>query len=247
VFQGTVTYVYPTLAADTRTVPVRIELPNPGLLLKPAMFAQVELAVGASSKVVTIPTSAVIDSGTRRVVLVQLGEGRFEPREVRLGRRGNHEVEVLDGVQAGEPVVVAANFLLDAESNLKAALDGFGHAGHGNAPKPQDAAPATSPPPPKANPAATVGHRAQGTVEDIDAKAGAVTLNHGPVATLKWPAMSMEFLVANPALLSGLGPGVAVSFEFVERKPGEWVITAIKPMADARPGAAPAADTHQKH
>ena len=69
-------------------------------------------------------------------------------------------------------------------------------------------------------------------------KAGLVTLNHGPVASLKWPGMTMEFLVATPALLSGLKPGLSVSFEFVERKPGEWVVTAIKPLASAAPGAA---------
>jgi hypothetical protein len=84
-FPGTVTYVYPTLKAETRTVPVRIELANPGQLLKPAMFAQVELPAGDPRPVLTVPDSAVIDSGTRTVVLVQLGEGRFEPREVKLG------------------------------------------------------------------------------------------------------------------------------------------------------------------
>lgn len=247
VFHGTVTYVYPTLAAQTRTVPVRLELPNPGQLLKPSMFAQVELAVGARAKVVTVPSSAVIDSGVRRIVLVQAGEGRFEPREVRLGQQGSQDVEVLEGVQAGEAVVVAANFLIDAESNLKAAVGGFGHASHGGTPRPEQAAPTSSPRQPRPGKPAIGGHRAEGTVEDLDAKAGAVTVNHGPVASLKWPAMSMEFLVANPALLAGLKPGALVSFEFVERKPGEWVITAIKPMADARPGAAPAADAQQKY
>ena len=77
----------------------------------------------------TVPNSAVIDSGTRRIVLVQLAEGRFEPREVKLGARSDTYVEVLDGVKDGEPVVVAANFLIDAESNLKAAIGGFGTPG----------------------------------------------------------------------------------------------------------------------
>lgn len=131
-FKGVVTYIYPTLRAETRTVPVRIELANPGQLLKPAMFAQVELQVGSSKPVLTVPDSAVIDSGTRRLVLVQLQEGRFEPREVRLGSRSDSYVEVLDGVRAGERVVVAANFLIDAESNLRAAVGGMGGpADHG--------------------------------------------------------------------------------------------------------------------
>jgi Cu(I)/Ag(I) efflux system membrane fusion protein len=137
VFEGRVTYVYPTLKAETRSVPIRVELANPGQLLKPAMFAQVELQVGAKAPVLTIPDSAVIDSGKRRIVLVQVKEGRFEPREVELGARGENHVEVLKGVRDGEQVVVTANFLIDAESNLKSAVAGMGapaasssHTGH---------------------------------------------------------------------------------------------------------------------
>jgi Cu(I)/Ag(I) efflux system membrane fusion protein len=122
------------MKAETRTVAVRIELANPGQLLKPAMFAQVELPVGGKAPVLTVPDSAVIDSGTRKIVLVQVQEGRFEPREVELGARGEDHVQVLKGVREGEQVVVAANFLIDAESNLKAAVGGLGgHSGHGSA------------------------------------------------------------------------------------------------------------------
>lgn len=125
VFEGKVTYVYPTLKAETRTVPVRVELANPGLLLKPGMFAQIELQTTEKAKAVTVPVSAVIDSGTRQMVLIQLKEGRFEPRDVKLGARSDTHVEVLSGVREGELVVVAANFLIDAESNLKAAVGGL--------------------------------------------------------------------------------------------------------------------------
>lgn len=232
-FEGTISYVYPTLQADTRTVQVRIELANPGQLLKPGMYAQVELPVGGRSKVVVIPNSAVIDSGTRRIVLVQAGEGRFEPREVRLGQRSDNQVEVLDGIKEGEAVVVTANFLIDAESNLKAAVGSFGHASHGAAP-PASQGEATSS---GAKPT-TVGHQAEGAVEEIDLKMGAVTLNHGAIASLKWPAMSMEFQTANPALLSSIRVGMAVKFEFVERKAGEWVITRITPQQPANSGSA---------
>jgi Cu(I)/Ag(I) efflux system membrane fusion protein len=129
VFEGRVTYVYPTLKAETRTVPVRVELANPGQLLKPAMFAQVDFSVSAKAPVLTVPDSAVIDTGTRRIVLVQVKEGRFEPREVELGGRGANFVEIVKGVREGEQVVVAANFLIDAESNLKAAVGGMGGMG----------------------------------------------------------------------------------------------------------------------
>ena len=210
VFEGRIGYVYPTLNADTRTVPVRVELANPGLLLKPAMFAQVELPVSARGSVVTVPLSAIIDSGTRQVVLVQQGEGRFAPREVRLGARSEAHVEILDGIKDGEQVVVAANFLIDAESNLKAALGGLGT---------DNKAPAST----------KVGHKASGRVDEIDAKNGTASIEHGPVESLKWPSMTMEFTFSNSALLSGLKPGASIDFEFVERGQGEWVITAVKP------------------
>lgn len=212
-FSGRVTYVYPTLSAETRTVPVRVELANPGGLLKPGMFAQVELPVGAKGQVITVPVSAVIDSGTRQIVLVDQGAGRYASREVKLGARSDAYVEVLDGVDDGEPVVVAANFLIDAESNLKAALGVLGST-----------APATA-----ASATKTVAHQANGTVDAVDPKDGSVSMSHGPVASLKWPAMTMEFKAANPALLQALKPGAKVDFEFVERAPGEWVITRIKP------------------
>ena len=211
-FEGRISYVYPTLKPETRTVPIRIELANPGGRLKPGMFAEVELPTGARPRVITVPSTAVIDSGTRRVVFVQLAQGRFEPREVKLGARNDTHVEVLDGIRDGEPVVVAANFLIDAESNLRAALGSFGS---GTA----------------AAPAAGVGHKAHGSVVAIDAKSGTLTVRHDPVASLKWPAMTMEFVPANPSLLAGLKPGSAFDFEFVERAPGEWVITSIAPSA----------------
>ncbi|HYE36920.1 efflux RND transporter periplasmic adaptor subunit [Methylocaldum sp.] len=137
-FDGKVTFIYPTLNPETRTVRVRIELPNPQGLLKPMMYAHVELA-GTARQALAIPQSSVLEGGKRTQVLVDRGEGRFEPRIVRLGTRGDEWVEVLEGLKAGENVVVSANFLIDAESNLKSALESFdapepppgNHADHG--------------------------------------------------------------------------------------------------------------------
>jgi Cu(I)/Ag(I) efflux system membrane fusion protein len=122
VLSGKVAVVYPHLTRETRTVRVRVELPNPDLTLLPDMYADVEIATSSEEPVVVVPTSAVIDSGTRRVVIADLGDGRFEPHDVKLGRRGSEYVEVLEGIQEGDSVVVAGNFLIDAESNLSAAL-----------------------------------------------------------------------------------------------------------------------------
>jgi Cu(I)/Ag(I) efflux system membrane fusion protein len=124
-FSGEVTLIYPHLMAETRTARVRIELPNPDDALRPDMYADVEIATGTAAPVLTVADSAVIDSGNRQVVIIDKGEGRFEPREVKLGRRGEGRVEIKEGLVENENVVVSANFLIDAESNLKAALNGL--------------------------------------------------------------------------------------------------------------------------
>lgn len=122
VLAGKVTYVLPLLDPESRTIKVRLEFPNPALSLKPGMFGDVTITLEAADGI-SIPTSAVIDSGTRQVVFVGLGQGRYEPRLVRLGVRGEGRVEVLSGVAAGEAVVVRANFLLDSESRLRALVE----------------------------------------------------------------------------------------------------------------------------
>ena len=225
-FTGLVTYVYPTLKPETRTVPVRIELANPHERLKPNMFGDIELVAASRAKTLAVPTSAVIDSGSRQVVLVEAGEGRFQPRTIHVGARTADLVEVRDGLREGERVVVTANFLIDAESNLKAALASYGAAG-------QDT--------PAAAAGRSVGHAAEGQVEAVDARTGTLTIAHGAVPSLKWPPMTMDFQAANQGLLAGIGPGARVAFEFVERAPGEYVVTSIRPAdrAPAAPGSAP--------
>lgn len=121
-FTGRVGLIYPQVSRETRTTRVRIELPNPDGALLPDMYADVEITTGEGKPVVAVPDDAVIDTGTRQVVILDKGEGRFEPREVKVGARGDGYVEVRDGIAAGDRVVTSANFLIDAESNLKAAL-----------------------------------------------------------------------------------------------------------------------------
>lgn len=122
--EGEVTFIYPEMMKpETRTVSVRVELPNPGGLMKPGMYADVLFHPGAKdAPVIAVPASSVIDSGTSQIVLVAKGDGRFEPRAVELGRRDDGYVEVLEGVRSGEEVVTSATFLIDSESNLQAAL-----------------------------------------------------------------------------------------------------------------------------
>ncbi len=124
-FDGTIAVIYPQINTATRTARVRIELANPEAILLPQMYVEAEIATGSDTPVIAIPTSAVIDSGTRQVVIIDKGGGRFAPREVKLGRREDSSVEVREGLAAGETVVTSANFFIDAESNLRAALRGL--------------------------------------------------------------------------------------------------------------------------
>ena len=124
-FSGKVEVIYPEINKETRTARVRVELPNPDLVLLHDMYVDAEINTGGGQPVLTVPESAVMDTGSRQAVLIDKGQGRFEPRAVKLGHRGSGYAEVRDGVTEGEAVVVSANFLIDAESNLKAALKGF--------------------------------------------------------------------------------------------------------------------------
>ncbi len=119
-FRGNVSYIYPSLNAETRTVRVRVELPNPGLKLKPGMYGNVTLRTDAVHTLV-VPKEAVLETGLRQLVFMDRGQGRYEPTSVKLGRRSQDDVEVLEGLTAGDRIVTSANFLLDAESKLASA------------------------------------------------------------------------------------------------------------------------------
>jgi Cu(I)/Ag(I) efflux system membrane fusion protein len=126
-WRGPVTWVSPTVEEQTRTVKVRIEVANPDERLKPGMFADVFLESDLGEGLV-LPASAVIDTGDRRLVFLDHGEGRYEPREVQLGVRVNEGVQLLRGAEEGDRVVVSAGFLLDSESSLEAAISAMGAA-----------------------------------------------------------------------------------------------------------------------
>ena len=121
-FAGKVAMIYPQINPETRTARVRIEVDNKDGALLPEMYADVDLATGPSEPVLGVPESAVIDTGTRQIVIIDKGDGRFEPRQIKTGVRGDNLIEIREGLEEGMQVVVAANFLIDAESNLRAAL-----------------------------------------------------------------------------------------------------------------------------
>lgn len=124
--RGKITYIYPYLEAAERTVKIRVELGNPGHQLKPGMYADVALS-SRRTEVLMVPTAAVIDSGTRQVVFLDLGDGRFEPRAVALGERFDDGYEILEGLEVGDRIVTSANFLIDSESQLAAGMGQMQH------------------------------------------------------------------------------------------------------------------------
>ena len=124
-FEGKVIFIYPNVGKESRTARLRIEVANPDGLLRADMAATVEIDSPIEGRWVTAPDSAIIDTGKRQVVLVERGEGKYEPRPVKLGARVPGYAQVLEGLNPGERVVTSATFLIDAESNLRAALATF--------------------------------------------------------------------------------------------------------------------------
>jgi Cu(I)/Ag(I) efflux system membrane fusion protein len=124
-FHGSVTYVYPTVSASTRTGKVRLELDNPGLRIKPGMYAEVELHGPALEEVLLIPRSAVLETGERSVVFHRMANGQLHPMEVVTGLSSGDQVQILSGLREGHVVASSATFLIDAESNIGAAMAGM--------------------------------------------------------------------------------------------------------------------------
>ena len=125
-YSGKVTYIYPTVDPQTRTVKVRLDFPNPKFELKPGMFSEVMLKIDLGNQI-AVPADAILDSGEKQTIFVALPDGYFEPREVTIGAKLENKVVVLSGLKAGESIVTSGNFLIDSESRLKSAMGGMKH------------------------------------------------------------------------------------------------------------------------
>jgi Cu(I)/Ag(I) efflux system membrane fusion protein len=200
-FTGRVTAVLPQAQAESRTLTLRIELPNPGGRLKPGMFATVKFG-GISQPALLVPSEAVIRTGRRTLVMLAQPGGRYRPAEIRSGREAEGRTEVLAGLAEGEQVVASGQFLIDSEASLSGV----------------DARPA-GPTSATAAPAALI--EGVGRVEQLTADR--VTLSHGPIPAVHWPAMTMSFQLAEPGLARGVKPGDRVTFSFEQRAGGPVV------------------------
>jgi Cu(I)/Ag(I) efflux system membrane fusion protein len=203
--KGRITAILPEADATSRTLTVRIELPNKGGHLRPGMYATVSLADGARDALL-VPSEAIIRTGTRTLVMLGGDGGRFRPAEVQTGAESGGKTEILAGLQEGEKVVASGQFLIDSEASL---------SGVAARPVGGDAPPAGSTTPsPAAKKAASAAqaYETTGIIEAINA--GSVTFSHQPVPALGWPAMTMAFHVADPALVRGYKRGDTVRFAF---------------------------------
>jgi Cu(I)/Ag(I) efflux system membrane fusion protein len=209
-FEGRVGALLPEVSAQTRTVRTRIEVANPQGLLKPGMYATVVFRQGAKRESVLVPSEAVIRTGTRDVVIVALGEGKFRAADVELGFESGGQSEIRKGLAAGERVVLSGQFLIDSEASLSATVARLeGAQASGN----------------------EATHKGRGTVSEVDAAKGRVELEHEAIPSMQWPKMKMGFLVEDKAQLSRLKAGDAVEFE-LRAKPGQdgnYVISRIGP------------------
>ncbi len=213
VFKGRVSAILPEVSAATRTLKARIELNNPGGRLVPGMFATVAFTSGARTKTLLVPTEAVIQTGTRTVVMVAQGEGRFAPVDVQLGSEANGMSEIRKGLEAGQKVVVSGQFLLDSEASLRSSAMRM-------SPMPDaDASKAG------ASKVDAATHRGEGKVESLGRDE--VTLSHGPIPSLKWGPMTMGFKLPADKAPKNLKVGDTVAFEIRPMPDGMFEITGI--------------------
>ena len=217
VFTGRVSAILPTAQADSRTLSVRVELPNSGGKLRPGMFANVHLS-GNSSSALFVPSEALIRTGKRTIVMLSRGNGRYMPAEVQVGREDGDRTEILSGLNEGDKVVASGQFLIDSEASLA-----------GINARPLNAM--SSPTVQSGAPAAPAILQTRGVIEQLTGNS--ITFSHEPVPAIGWPAMTMTFKLDPPALAKGLKVGEHVAFGFVQNPDGPAIKT-VQPIAGAQ-------------
>jgi len=213
-FSGKLQEILPEVNAVTRTLKARFEVDNRAGKLTPGMLLSLQVT-GPKTSGLVLPSEAVIRTGKRVVVMVRKENGAFEPRAVSVGRDVGDETEILQGLSEGEQVVASGQFLIDSEASLRSVLGSM-------------AAPVSVP-------IATTGvHVGEGKVESVNADA--ITISHGPIASLQWPSMTMGFGKPDPQAFADIKPGDRVHFEFKEGGASGYALTKVQPVpAGAKP------------
>lgn len=218
-FEGELKEILPQVSTSTRTLKARFEVDNAQGKLTPGMLLRLQVAGTKSTRLVVV-SEAVIRTGKRAVVIVRRGNGTFEPRDVSLGADLGDELEILQGLTEGEQVVASGQFLIDSEARLRSVLGNMAPA----------AVPASAGPGPRA-PAPASSHRAEGKVESVERDG--MTISHGPVASLKWPAMTMGFSKPSPDAFPDIKPGDPIRFEFKEGGPLGYELLSVQRVQQA--------------
>ncbi len=208
-WMGEVDYVYPTLNPKTRTLRIRLKFKNPQHQLKPNMFAQIAIQLNQTDKTVLVPKEAVIRTGKQDRVVLALGEGQFKSIAVTLGHIGSQSIEILEGLNEGERIVTSAHFLIDSESSKTSDFKRM--------------APQTMP----------ESVWAEGKVNSIMVEHRMLNMTHEPVPEWDWPEMTMDFSVDEQVDLKALAKGQTISFQITKTEQGQYVVSAIRLLAEA--------------
>ena len=219
-WQGTIDYVYPELDARTRTLRARVRVPNPDGRLRPNMFVNLTMDAPIGDDLLTIPRPALIQRSDSQHVLLAEGDGYFRPVPVSTGQEAGDRVVIRDGLKEGQQVVVSAQFLIDSETSLEAAMlrleTDQNNAGDGDADNP---------------PSELI--KGVGRITELDTGKASLTLDHGPIPQLGWPAMTMAFDLAESVDMGGLSTDQTVNFGFRETPEG-YRVERIEPAQDAQ-------------
>lgn len=217
---GEVEYLYPTVDAQSRTIPVRIRLDNADLSLRPDTYVNAVIEAQPRSNVLMVPREAVIRTGQSERVIIHDGEGRFQPAQVVTGAESDGMVEIISGLAEGELVVVSSQFLIDSEASLQGVMlrmsppGEISGSGHQTDPSERD------------DPVAGVG-----VVDSLMAGHGMIDITHEPITALDWPTMSMSFLTLDGVSLDGIAVGDRVAFS-LSQEGSNWRISAIATLED---------------
>jgi len=201
-WDGKVEYIYPSLDPKTRTLKARLRFPNPDEALKPNMYANVKIFGSPKNDIVVIPIEALIRTGREERVVIARGEGRFESRPVKAGIESGEWVEIMEGVEPGENVVVSGQFLIDSEASLKASMMRMTETDKSNGEQP-------------------VRHATGfGVIRALNADKGIINIEHEAIPDLDWPPMQMDFRLQEGVSLEGLQAGDEIAFDLAEHSDG---------------------------
>jgi Cu(I)/Ag(I) efflux system membrane fusion protein len=208
-FTGQVDYVYPVLDPVTRTLRVRLRFDNPDERLKPNMYARVSIYGRLKPNALSIPREALIPAPGRDRVVVALGDGKFQVREVLTGLESGSYVEILAGIEEGDEIVTSAQFLIDSEASLAGSIKRL---------EAMDAMPEEE---------QMVTVFASGRVDEIDTQQRRVRISHGPIDALGWPSMTMVFDVQPSVNLGSIEVGQGIRFALEQEHAGEYVLSRV--------------------